>query len=283
MRGFLFLSFALALFAGSPEFDRAYELYQRTDYKQSLAVLTAIPEARRDAEALQLIGQNYWMMGEYKKASDTFEKAVVLAPQDSELHHWLGRAHCRRAETGSFLTAPSSAAKCRQSFERSVQLDPNNHEAVNDLFDYYLQAPGFLGGGIDKAEKLAQHIAKLDDAEGHYAQAQLDDKRKEYGKAEEHLRRAAELAPRQVGRVLDLAKYLANRGRMKESDAMFQEAAKIAPGNAKVLFDRAEAYIRQRRNLADARQMLEQYLKAPLTPDDPPRERAQELLKQIGH
>jgi hypothetical protein len=48
-----------------------------------------------------------------------------------------------------------------------------------------------------------------------------------------------------------------------------------------VLFARAEVYILQRRNLADARRLLELYLKSALTPEDPPRARAQELLKQI--
>jgi tetratricopeptide (TPR) repeat protein len=161
-------------------------------------------------------------------------------------------------------------------------LDPRNHEAVNDLFEYYLQAPGFLGGGLQKAEALARHIAGLDAAEGHYAQAQLDDKRKEYDAAEQQLRRAAELAPRQVGRLLDLAKYLAKRGRIKESEATFDQAARLAPNSAKVLFERANIYIKEKRNLDEARQLLERYMRSPLTPDDPPRERAEALLKKIG-
>jgi tetratricopeptide (TPR) repeat protein len=167
-------------------------------------------------------------------------------------------------------------------FERAVAINPSNGEAVNDLFDFYLQAPGFLGGGLQKAEDLAAHIAKMDAAEGHYAQAQIEDKRKEYDSAEQHLRRAAELAPRQVGRVLDVAMYLAKRGRIKESEAMFDQAARMAPNSPKVLFDRANTYIREHRNLDQAKQLLERYLRSPLTPDDPPRERAEALLKKIG-
>ena len=135
---------------------------------------------------------------------------------------------------------------------------------------------------MHKAETLAQHIARIDPAEGHYAQAQLNDKRKEYDAAEQQLRRAAELAPRQVGRVLDLAKYLAKRGRIKESEAMFDQAARIAPNSPKVLFERANTYIKDQRNLDDARRLLERYIQSPLTPDDPPREQAEALLKKIG-
>jgi hypothetical protein len=45
-----------------------------------------------------------------------------------------------------------------------------------------------------------------------------------------------------------------------------------------LLFVRAETYIQQKRNLNDARQLLERYLSSPLTPDDPPREEARTLL-----
>lgn len=280
-RGWIILILATVLYAKSPEWDRAYEHYQRTDYQKALAVLQSVEN--KDADVLQLIGQSYFMLAEYKKAGDAFEDAIARAPQSSELHHWMGRAWGRRAETASILTAPGYASKARQEFEKAVQLDPNNKEALNDLFDYYLQAPGFLGGGIQKAEALAKHIGELDRAEGHYAQAQLDQKRKEFKSAEEHLRRAAEVAPRQVGRILDVARYLADRNKVPESDAMFNEAAKIAPESPAVLFARAETYVRQKRNLSDARRLLVQYLKSNLTPEDPPRERAEELLKQISH
>jgi hypothetical protein len=40
-----------------------------------------------------------------------------------------------------------------------VALDPANREAVGDLFDYYLGAPGFLGS--NKAESLAQSSAAI--------------------------------------------------------------------------------------------------------------------------
>ena len=46
------------------------------------------------------------------------------------------------------FTATGLASKARQNFERAVQLDPQNREALSDLFEYYLEAPGFLGGGL---------------------------------------------------------------------------------------------------------------------------------------
>ncbi|HYL34809.1 MAG TPA: tetratricopeptide repeat protein [Bryobacteraceae bacterium] len=279
MRGMLVGLLSLACLFGQPSIKQAEELYQRTDYRASLALLQRTPNP--DGASYCLIGQNYFMLGDYKKATDAFQKALALEPSKSEYAHWLGRGFGRRAETSSLVTAPMHASKARQYFELAVTLDPSNEEALNDLFDYYLQAPGFLGGGYDKAEGVAQRIAQRNAAEGYFARAQLADKRKQFDTAEQQLRRAMDLAPRQVGRVLDLAKYLAKRGRIQESEAAFDKAEQLAPGSPKVCFARARTYVEQKRNLDKARMLLIKYLHSDLTPDDPPREQAEKLLKQV--
>jgi Flp pilus assembly protein TadD len=266
--------------AARPELDRARELYQRTEYDAALRVLAPLPQ--KDGPVYALIGQCYYMEGDPKKASDNFEKAVSLNPNDSDYSLWLGRAFGRRAETSTFVTAPAYATKARDAFERAVQLNPGNLEAISDLFEYYLEAPGFLGGGLDKAATLAGRMEKLSPAEGAWAQARLAEKRKEFATAEQHLRRATDLAPRQVGRVIDLASFLAKTGRYQESDEAFRQAQSIAPDSPKVMFARASTYIQTGRNLGLARLLLKRYLDAPLTPDDPPRREAEQLLRQVS-
>lgn len=278
MRIYLF-AVVITLSAATPEWNRAQNLYQRTEYRESLAVLDG---ASKDAATLQLAGQDFFMLGEYKKASEAFEKAAALDPNNAKLIHWLGRAYGRRAETANPFMAPGLASKTRQMFEKAVELDPSDKDALGDLLDYYLDAPGFLGGGLHKAEMLAQMILKEDPAEGHYAQGLVADKKKEYATAEQQFRRAAELAPRQVGHVLVLARYLANHDHVKESDALFEQAARMAPNSPKVMFDRAAAYIKENRDLDTARKLLERYLQSPLTPEDPPRVRAEAMLKKLG-
>ncbi len=276
---FIFLSATILMASSvSPE-QRARELYQRTDYQQSLSVL--LPLSEKSPQALQLIGQDYFMLGEYKKATEALEKAAAADPKNAWVFVWLGRAYGRRAEMASPFTAPGYAGKARQNLERAVQLDPSNREAAGDLLDFYLDAPGFLGGGLQKAEQLAKQIGETDPAEQHYAQAIIDQRKKDFQGAEQQFRRAVQLAPHEVGRFVALAKYLAKQGNIQESDALFEQARRMEPNNPQVLFDRAQTYVEQRRNLSEARQMLEQYLKAPLTPNDPPRERAEALLKKI--
>jgi cytochrome c-type biogenesis protein CcmH/NrfG len=82
--------------------------------------------------------------------------------------------------------------------------------------------------------------------------------------------------------MIDLARFLAKQGRYPESDQSFRSAEKIAPNNPQVIYARADTYIEQGRDLAAARKLLERYLAAPLTPDDPPRAAAEKLLKKAS-
>jgi len=281
MRATSFLLLTTLVWAAGPELDQARKLYQLTDFEGSVKILRAIPEPSRVGATWELLGKNYYGMGDYKKATEALEKAVALEPENAEYHLWLGRAFGRRAETSSMITAPGYASKARQYFEHAAQLNPKNLEAQSDLFEYYLEAPGFLGGGQEKAAATAVEIARINPAEGDWAQARIAEKRKEYSKAEEHLRHAIDLAPHQVGRFIDLAKLLVKQGRIQEADQSIARAEQISPNNAKLMFAKADLYIKTKRNLDEARDLLRRYLSMKLTPDDPPRSQAEKLLKQM--
>ena len=255
-------------------------MYQHTEYESSLKILAQ--ENAPDSPTYLLTGKNYFMLGDYKKAIDSFEKALNENPRSSEAELWLGRAWGRRAENGGGPMAMIYASRTRQCFEKALALDPNNREAKNDLFDFYLNAPGFLGGGVDKAEAAARGIATERPAEYEFEQAQLAEKKSDFTGAEAHLRRAIELAPDQAGRIVDLARFLAKRGRLAESDRLFAQARALAPGKPGIALAEARANIENHRNLDEARKLILDYLQASLTPDDPPRQEAEKLLKRAG-
>jgi tetratricopeptide (TPR) repeat protein len=273
--------FGVVLAAGfAADLDQARKLYQLTDFEKSLHVLQAVPDRDRDGATWELIGMNYYGLGDFRKTTEALEKAVALEPGNSNFHLWLARGYGRRAETSSIITAPGYASKAHQHFERAASLDPGNLEAQSDLFEYYLEAPGFLGGGQDKAAATAGQIARINPAEGHWAQAKLAEKRKEFSKAEQQLRRAIEAAPHQIGRFIDLARLLIKQGRVQEADQSLARAEQIAPDSPKLMFAKADLYIKTGRNLGLARDLLKRYLSTTLTPDDPPRAQAEKLLKQ---
>lgn len=273
------VGFAWMAWASGPDLDRAHKLYNLTEFQQSLEVLQAIPN--KDAAVYELMGRNYYGQGAFKKATEVLERAVVLEPGNSGYHLWLGRAYGRRAETSSMITAPGLATKARQFFERAVQLNHDNLEAQSDLLEYYLEAPGFLGGGFDKASATASEISRINPAEGYWAQAKLAEKRKEFSSAEAQLRRAVELAPHQIGGLIDLARLFTRQGRHQDADLSLAKAEQIAPNSPKLMFAKADLYIKSKRNLDVARELLKRYLSSALTPEDPPRADAEKLLKQV--
>ncbi len=267
------------LWGHGSELEHARKLYGLTQYEASLKELQAMPQ--KDGAAWELIGRNYYMLGEYKKATEALEKAAAAEPENAEIALWLGRAYGRRAETSNPFAAPGQASKARQCFEKSVRLNPRNSEALSDLFEYYLDAPGFLGGGIDKAQGLVEQIGAADPGEAHWARARIAEKRKEYGSAEEHLRRAIDANPQRIGRLIDLARFLARQGRYQEADQSIQQAERMAPNSPRVIYAKADIYIKSGRNLQVAKQLLQQYMSMSLSPDDPPRSDAEKLLKQV--
>jgi Flp pilus assembly protein TadD len=281
MRTLSGLLFLFVTAGASPDVvGRASALYQRTEYEGSLHILADDPTP--DGANYLLRGKNYFMLGDYKRAIEFLDKALAISPNNSEYELWLGRAWGRRAETGGWLTAGVHASKARQCFERAVAWDPNNREAKNDLFAFYLNAPGFLGGGLEKAAAHAKSIASERPPEYEFEEAQIADRKRDYAAEEAHLRRAMELAPTDAGRILDLARYIAKRGRLEESDVLFEQARKLAPSQPRVAFAEARVDIENRRNLEHARRLLEEYLHASLTPDDPPRQEAEKLLRRAG-
>lgn len=275
----LFCSAAGCLFAAQ-DHSKAEELYKRTHYEESLALLDKHSE---DGATNFLLGRDYFMTGEFRKSSEFFEKASSSNPASSEYMDWLGRAYGKRAETSNPLMAPAWASRARQAFEKAVELDGTNRDALDDLFDYYLEAPGFLGGGYEKAAVVAEKLSAVDPGEAHYDRFKLDQKRKEFGSAEQHLRQAVATAPHSVGHIIALAKFLASQGRIKESDALFAKAQEVSPNNPRVWFAEADVLVKQKRNLAEAKELLTKYVhSSTITADDPPREEALRLLKQAG-
>ena len=94
--------------AGPAELEQARKLYNQTDYELSLKLLDA--QRSKTPAVHELMGRNYFMRGDFKQASEAFEKAVEAEPSNSSYAMWLGRAYGRRAETSNPLFAPGLAS-----------------------------------------------------------------------------------------------------------------------------------------------------------------------------
>src|SRR5580700_6776682 len=101
-----------------------------------------VRQAPNDASGYNLLCRAYFMMEEWDRGIANCEHARNLDPQNSLHYLWLGRIYGEKADRAGFFSAAGLAKKVRSSFERAVELAPNDWEARVDLGEFYLEAPG---------------------------------------------------------------------------------------------------------------------------------------------
>jgi tetratricopeptide (TPR) repeat protein len=138
------------------------------------ATLAANPA---DATAHQLLCRVFYAQDETDEAIHQCELAVSTPPHDSDqasdCELWLGRAYGLKARHAGAIAGFTLARKVEASFSRAVELNPGNVDALNDLGEYYVAAPFFIGGGSDKAHALASRMMPRFPAAAHRLLARL--------------------------------------------------------------------------------------------------------------
>jgi tetratricopeptide (TPR) repeat protein len=232
-----------------------------------------------DAEAYHLLSRANFHLKKWDDAISYGEKAIQLNPTNSEYYLWLGRAYGEKADSSSFLTAAGLAKKIRQNFEKAVALDGNNVEARTDLAEFYVEAPGFMGGGTDKAAAQAQAIASKNAARAHWVNAKIAEKKKDNAAAEREYQEAIKADP-DADYYLNLASFYRRTGRLNDMDTTVAKAISGGHKKKNALFDAATLLYQAQRNLPTAANLVRTYLSNGPTEEAPAFE-AHYVLGQI--
>lgn len=116
-------------------------------------------------------------------AAKAFEKAVDANEQSSVAHYWLGRTFATQVLDANVLRQASLARKVRAHFERAVQLDPDNLDARTGLMQYYLRAPGIVGGSVAKAREQVAEVRRRNAYRGGMLAATVERREKRWAAA----------------------------------------------------------------------------------------------------
>lgn len=271
---------ALALPAAAADSARDLLCAGRIDDSVS-ALQERIQASPQDAEAQHLLSRALLLIEKWDRAVEAAERAVALQPKSSDYHLWLGRAYGNKAEHCNPFCAAGLAGKVRSEFERAVELDPANVQARSDLAEYYMEAPGVMGGSKDKARAMAEQMQQRDPAAAHWVRARLAEKDKQYDQAEKEFRAAIEASSSPAGAWLDLAGFYRRRGRLNDMETAVGKAVDTPRRTGGTLFDAASLLFRAGRNFPGAVEMLRQYLNGGKIDCDAPAFRAQYLLGSI--
>jgi tetratricopeptide (TPR) repeat protein len=233
------------------------------------------------ADAHNLLCRVLYSEERWDAAIDECERAVALNPRVSLFQLWLGRAYGEKADHSSWFTAIGLAKKTRNCFEKAVNLDPRYVEARSDLSEYYIEAPGFLGGGIDKAAAQANAVEKLEPATAIYIRARIAEHEKRNSDAEEQYKKAVQLHPDSHRQLVDLASFYRRMHRLDEMETAIQKSAELNKQNDSSLVDSAGLLLRANRNLPLAASLMHRYIDQGTKSEDAPAFQAQYLLGQI--
>lgn len=270
------LLFQCAFAASQPS---ARDLIAAGRIDDAIAELNArIAANPNDSEAYHLLSRAYYAVERWDAAISNEDRAVALAPNNSDYHMWLGRAYGEKAGTANVFAAPGFAKKARDQFEKAVQLNGRNSGARRDLAEYYVGAPGFLGGGKDKARAQADQIIASDPAAAHWIRAIVADKEKQYDIAEQELKDAIKSSKSPASQWLDLASFYRRRSRLDDMEQAVYSALKVPNRPLVTLYDAAEILHRGGRNFSGAIQLLREYLRSGDPSEDSPLFEAHYLL-----
>ncbi len=247
---------------------------QSGEADKALSLLQDLPNGGVDnAQALNLGCRVQFALADWDAAINDCQQAIRLNPQSSDTHMWLGRALGEKANKASFLSAYSLGKKVLAEFQLAAQLDPRNGEALSDLGEFYLEAPGVVGGGLEKAESVAEELDRVSPARADDLRAGIAGQRGNYGEAEALLKKALGDSAHPAHQWATLARFYAAHQRWTEMDDAIgncEAAAARDPRAAVALYDAAGVLIKEKREPELAAKLLQEYVASPDKTEEAP-------------
>jgi tetratricopeptide (TPR) repeat protein len=280
MRRF-WLALSLAFILGCPAWADADSeaLVRQGHADEALRALNAeVHTHPANAAAYNLLCRVYFQLEMWDSALRMAERSTSLEPHNSLYHQWEGRAAGRKAENSNPFTAFGLARRVKNEFERAVALDGSNLSARSDLAEYYLEAPGFLGGDKRKAREQAEAVAEHDPALADYILARVEEKQGS-GRAEQQYQRAIATSNDSARYWVELAYFYRRAGRPQDMEAAIDHSLG-ARHEGTFEYDGAFLLLRTGRNFPGAVEMLRDYLDNHAT-EDGPAFRAHYLLGEL--
>jgi tetratricopeptide (TPR) repeat protein len=225
------------------------------------------------AEAYNLRCRVEYSLGQWDQAANDCEQAVKLDGQNSDDHMWLARTLGEKARKASFLNAYKLAKRVRAEFEEAARLNPRNADALADLANFYYSAPGVVGGGIDKAERVATQLNQIDPVRAHELRGHIAEQRKDYGTAEREFKQTIGWSAHPAFQWMSLAHFYRGRERWTEMESAVrsgQSAAERDKSAGVALYNGASVLRATHRDPARAAKLLEEYLASGAKSEDAP-------------
>lgn len=212
--------------------DTARTLYDERRYPEAEAAFAARVAARPDdAEAHHYLGCLALARQQIPESLPHLERAADLVPANAEYQFHFGSAAVQQAgKLGMSFKALGLVRKGRVAMEKAVALDPGSATYRQALLEFYSQAPGIAGGGIDKAYAQAEALRPLDPRAATFGTAGLKLREKKYAEAVALVEGLLEASPADYQALYFLGRIAAEHGvALDRGVAALQTCLTLAP------------------------------------------------------
>lgn len=276
----LALTFLTALSGGAQSsLERAKKLFEERKPAEAKKILTSIDDNQKDYAAAQYyLGRIAFDENNVDGASEFFEEAIDANDKVAEYHNWYGNALGNIAQQANMLKQGMLAPKMKNAWERAVALDPQYVDPRQSLIQFYLQAPSFMGGSIDKAKEMAREIIKLKPAEGHRQLGNIYVKEKKIPEAEKEFIAMAKADPAFAS---GLANFYVSQNQYEKAFTLFEEALKKNADDMLAIYQYGRASALSGQRLDKGEEYLKKYLTYTPKQNEPSHAGANMRLAQI--
>ena len=188
--------------------ENAIKLFREQKYDEAKKIFEQIAsENPENPEPLGYLGQIYLIKGDYDNSIKWYNKAINLEQNNGQYHFRLGQAYDIKAQRANICKKAGAAKIVKKEFYKAEELDSMMIAVRIGLMQYYLMAPGIMGGDKEKAKEQAAEIKKLNQAQGHFAFGLVYEQEKKLEDAEKEYLSAIEINPDVIQFHYNLARY----------------------------------------------------------------------------
>ncbi len=240
----------LATLAAAETPSTPESLIESGHFKRARAIVEpAVQKNPNDAQAAYLLSEIKEAFGDLEAATRLAEKAVSLDSKNARYHYQLAQLNGQAAQKAGIFKQIGLAHKFKSEIETAISIDPNYLDAREAMMEFYLQAPGIIGGDKKQARATADEIGKISPVRGYLAQARLAQEAKDTSAEEANRLKAVQADPHDYNAAVSLASFY-SRPEIKKYDLAekyFREAERIDPGRAAPYAGLAMVYSDQQR------------------------------------
>lgn len=254
----LILIFLTGITLGQTSVQKAEALYKDKKLADAQKLLTGIKEGDKDyAQAQYFLGRIAFDEKRLDDAEEFFEEAIETNDKVADYHYWMGNTYGSIAQNANVFKQGIYGPKVKTEFEKTVALDPTNINAFRGLISFYTQAPGIMGGSMEKAHECADKIKKINMAAGCQSKANVYASEKKIDLAEKEWKEAVKADPNFFS---GLIQFYTNQKMFTQAFAALDDNLKKSPDNMSFVYQYGRTSAISGERLQQGEEYLKQYL-----------------------